>query len=67
MRGASESACAWRVRRERRFTSSVRWEMWRKNWPTYCWTLALVPKQVFAVTSSRTQPQMASSGLKSGL
>ena len=30
-------------------------------------TLVAVPKQVFAVTSSRTQSQMASSGLKSGL
>src|SRR5947208_8326868 len=39
---------------------------WKKA-PTFSRTLALVPKQVLAVTSARTQPQMCSSGLKSGL
>ena len=67
MAGVSASACARRVHRQPRLTSSVRWAMSRKNWLTCCWTFALVPKQAFAVTSSRTQPQMASSGLKSGL
>lgn len=38
-----------------------------KEGATFARTLPAVPKQMFAVTSSRIQSQMASSGLKSGL
>ena len=39
----------------------------RESIPIATWTLFLVPKQTLAVTSSRTQFQIASSALKSGL
>ena len=65
--GANASALACRTVRQRRLTSSARPGRSRKKRPTCSRTWAADPKQVLAVTSSRTQPQMASSALKSGL
>jgi hypothetical protein len=38
-----------------------------KKFPTLCCTAALVPRHRFPVASALTQPQIASSALKSGL
>ncbi len=53
--------------RQRRLTSSRRLDRAVKKSPTFSSTAALVPKHKLAVTSWRTQPQIASSALKSGL
>src|SRR5918911_1094329 len=60
------SARAWRMVRQRRLTSSVRWARPRKNSLTFSRTLALVPKQVLAVTSARTQPRCSHPGSNQG-
>ncbi|MFN8512751.1 MAG: MerR family transcriptional regulator [Chloroflexia bacterium] len=63
--GVSARVCS--LVRQRALTSSARAARLAKKWPTFSCTAALVPRQVFAATSSRTHAQMASSALKSGL
>ena len=63
----SASALDCRMVRQRRLTSSFRLASPARNLPTLSCTTALLPKHRFPVTSSRTQPQMVSSALKSGL
>ena len=62
---ASARAC--NLVRHRLCTSAVRVVSPAKKASIGSWTLALVPRQALAVTSSRAQAQIASSGLKSGL
>ena len=53
--------------RQRRLTSPLRLASPARKLPTLCCTAALLPKHRLPVASSLTQPQMASSALKSGL
>ena len=53
--------------RQRRLTSSFRLVSLTRKLPTPSCTAALLPKHRFPVASSRTNPQMASSALESGL
>ena len=50
-----------------RLTSSFRLDSPARNLPTLSWTTALLPKHRLPVAFSLTQPQTASSVLKSGL
>ena len=63
----SASALDGRTVRQRRLTSSFRLANPVKKLLTLSCTAALLPKHRFPVTSCLTQPQTASSGLKSGL
>ncbi len=62
---ASTKAC--NLVRQRDCTSPVRSLSPSRKCAIFSCTLALVPRQVLAVTSPRAQPQIASSALKSGL
>ena len=64
--GSCHKASAWacRVVRQRRWTSAARSASPAKKLSIFSCTLALVPKQVLAVTSSRAQSQIASSGVE---
>ena len=59
--------CCRTVRRQRRFTSSLRLFRPARKWLTLSSTLTLLPKHRFLVAYSLAHPQMASSALESGL
>ena len=63
----SSAARAWSTVRHRRLTSSRRPDRRVKKLLTFSCTKAFVPRHKLAVTSCRTQFQIASSALKSGL